>query len=112
MHRSARPGMGAIVIVALLASALAPGMPPRVARVATLPAGFSESFPARGLSRPTAMALAPDGRIFICQQGGAVRVVKDGALLDDPFVTIAVDPTGERGLLGIAFDPNFVVNQW
>jgi glucose/arabinose dehydrogenase len=57
------------------------------------------------------MALAPDGRIFVCQQGGALRVIKNGALLTTPFLTVTVDSQGERGLLGVAFDPNFVSNQ-
>ena len=78
---------------------------------ATVPAGFTDAVVASGLSNPTAMALAPDGRIFVCQQGGALRVIKNGALLPTPFLTVTVDSSGERGLLGIAFDPNFLSNQ-
>src|ERR1043165_7731342 len=78
---------------------------------ATVPTGFSDAIVVNGLSNPTAMALAPDGRIFVCQQGGALRVIKNGALLATPFLTVTVDSAGERGLLGIAFDPNFVSNQ-
>ncbi len=81
------------------------------AYAATVPAGFTDSLVASGLSNPTAMALAPDGRIFVCQQGGALRVIKNGVLLPTPFLTVTVDPSGERGLLGVAFDPNFVSNQ-
>src|SRR5690349_6242161 len=82
-----------------------------VARGATVPAGFTDTLVANGLLNPTAMALAPDGRIFVCQQGGALRVIKNGVLLLTPFLTVTVDSQGERGLLGIAFDPNFVSNQ-
>lgn len=82
------------------------------AAAATLPTNFTESVIASGLSSPTAMALAPDGRIFVCQQGGQLRVIKNGALLATPFVTITVDPGGERGLLGVAFDPSFATNQF
>ncbi|HXQ70707.1 MAG TPA: PQQ-dependent sugar dehydrogenase [Pyrinomonadaceae bacterium] len=78
---------------------------------ATVPAGFTDAVVASGLNVPTAMALAPDGRIFVCQQGGALRVIKNGALLPTPFLTVNVDSQGERGLLGVAFDPNFVSNQ-
>ncbi len=46
------------------------------------------------------MAVAPDGRIFVCQQGGSLRVIKNGALLATPVVTLTVDGNGERGLLG------------
>jgi glucose/arabinose dehydrogenase len=79
---------------------------------ATLPTNFTESLVANGLSNPTAMALAPDGRIFVCQQGGQLRVIKNGALLATPFVSLTVDSNGERGLLGVAFDPNFALNQF
>jgi glucose/arabinose dehydrogenase len=57
------------------------------------------------------MVLAPDGRIFVCQQGGALRVIKNGVLLSTPFLTVPVDANGERGLLGVALDPNFSSNQ-
>ena len=83
----------------------------RIVDGATVPAGFTDTLVANGLSNPTAMALAPDGRLFVCQQGGALRVIKNGALLATPFLTVTVDSAGERGLLGIAFDPNFVSNQ-
>src|SRR4029450_6590216 len=49
--------------------------------------------------------------IFVCQQNGELRVIKNGALLATPFLTVTVDSSGERGLLGVAFDPNFVSNQ-
>jgi glucose/arabinose dehydrogenase len=81
------------------------------AAAATVPTGFTDAVVAGGLNNPTAMAFAPDGRIFVCQQGGALRVIKNGVLLPTPFLTVTVDSAGERGLLGIAFDPNFVSNQ-
>ena len=52
-----------------------------IAQGATLPAGFAETRVATGLASPTAMAFAPDGRLFVAQQGGALRVIKNGALL-------------------------------
>jgi glucose/arabinose dehydrogenase len=57
------------------------------------------------------MAFAPDNRLFVCEQDGALRVLKNGALLTTPFVSLSVESTGERGLLGVAFDPNFAANQ-
>ena len=83
----------------------------RVANGATVPTGFTDTLVANGLTNPTAMAFAPDGRIFVCEQGGKLRVIKNGALLATPFLTVTVDQAGERGLLGVAFDPNFVSNQ-
>lgn len=79
---------------------------------ATLPSGFTETTFASGLTNPTAMAFAPDGRLFVCQQGGQLRVVKNGALLATPFVSLTVSSSGERGLLGVAFDPNFAMNNF
>ena len=79
---------------------------------ATVPTGFTDSTVVTGLTNPTAMAFAPDGRIFVCEQGGRLRVIKNGVLLPTPFVTLTVDSAGERGLLGIAFDPNFVLINW
>ena len=81
-------------------------------KAATVPVGFTETQWVTGLISPTAMAFAPDGRLFVCQQGGALRVIKNGQLLAAPFVTLTVSSVGERGLLGIAFDPNFAVNQY
>src|SRR6185437_298494 len=72
----------------------------------TLPTGFQETVVASGLGNPTAMATAPDGRIFITTQSGDLRVVENGTLLPTPFLHVNVDSNGERGLLGVAFDPN------
>ena len=58
------------------------------------------------------MEFAPDGRLFVTQQGGQLRVIKNGVLLPTPFLTLTVNSAGERGLLGIAFDPNFAANQF
>jgi glucose/arabinose dehydrogenase len=67
---------------------------------------------ASGLANPTLMEIAPDGRIFVSEQGGRLRVIKNGSLLSTPFVTLNVSSSGERGLLGIAFDPNFSSNRY
>ncbi|HEY2187063.1 MAG TPA: PQQ-dependent sugar dehydrogenase [Caldimonas sp.] len=77
----------------------------------TQPAGFTrnESW-VTGLANATAFAQAPDGRLFVAEQEGVLRVVKNGALLATPFVSIAVDSSGERGLIGVALSPNFATN--
>jgi glucose/arabinose dehydrogenase len=80
---------------------------------ATLPAGFTETqFGSNLNGTPTAMAFAPDGRLFVCMQNGQLRVIKNGALLAAPFISLSVDSSGERGLLGVTFDPNFSSNQF
>lgn len=63
-----------------------------------------------GLTAATAFAQAPDGRLFVAEQPGALRIVKSGALLAAPFVTLTVDPNGERGLIGVALHPQFASN--
>src|SRR5438105_15912640 len=75
-----------------------------------LPEGFSQAPVVAGLTGATAMAVAPDGRVFVCEQTGALRVVKGDQLLPEPFVSVAVDSSWERGLLGVAFDPRFAEN--
>ncbi|HEY0727870.1 MAG TPA: PQQ-dependent sugar dehydrogenase, partial [Pyrinomonadaceae bacterium] len=81
-----------------------------VARAA-LPSGFVET-QVTGLSNATAFAVHPDGRIFVCQQSGELRVIKNGAVLPTPFTTLTVNSVGERGLLGVAFDPNYATNRF
>ena len=79
--------------------------------MAALPNDFVET-EIKGLSIPTAIALHPDGRIFVCQQTGELRVIKNGAVLPTPFTTLNVNADGERGLLGVAFDPNYATNRF
>src|ERR1700736_1437064 len=79
---------------------------------ATVPAGLAQNQIANGLSVPSALDIASDGRVFVSQQNGVIRVIKNDALLDAPFAILTVDSTGERGLLGIALDPNFATNQF
>ncbi|HZE69823.1 MAG TPA: PQQ-dependent sugar dehydrogenase [Pyrinomonadaceae bacterium] len=95
----------------LVAALFAATIPAKVS-AATLPSGFAETPVASGLAGPTAMAFAPDGRLFVCEQIGRLRVIKNGTLLPTPFVTLTVDSDGERGLVGVAFDPNFATNQF
>jgi glucose/arabinose dehydrogenase len=77
---------------------------------AVLPAGFAESVVGSGISRGTAMEISPDGRLFVAEQGGTMKVFQNGALLQPDFfrdTPLTVGSNGERGLLGIAFDPHY-----
>lgn len=66
---------------------------------------------ANGLDAPVDVTNAGDGsgRIFAAEQAGRIRIVKDGALMDRPFLDIVgrVSSGGERGLLGLAFHPEY-----
>ncbi len=76
-----------------------------------LPPGFvMEENYIEGLSEPTDLKLAPDGRIFIAEKGGTIRIVEDGILLPQPFYSVQTQSPNERGLGGIALDPNFESN--
>ena len=73
--------------------------------------GFASEVVAENLSLATGLAFTPDGRIFIAEKGGTIKVVKDGVLLSDPLVTLTdVNTFGDRGLIGLAVDPNFATN--
>jgi putative heme-binding domain-containing protein len=72
-----------------------------------LPDGFAIETVATGLSGAVAMETTQDGRVLICEQTGALRVVRDGQLLDQPFLTLPVHVEWERGLIGVTVDPEF-----
>src|SRR5215475_4338911 len=80
---------------------------------ATVPGDFDESLVTTRGSEITSMGWAPDGsgRLFLTAKGGDVWIIRDGAALPDPFVTVSdVFTNSECGLLGIAFDPAFMDN--
>ena len=58
------------------------------------------------------MAFAPDGRMFVWQKNGVVRVMKNGQLLPTPFIDLSakVNTFDDRGFWGLAFDPQFASN--
>jgi glucose/arabinose dehydrogenase len=65
---------------------------------------------ASGLTAPNDLTSVGDGRLFVNQQDGLIRVVKSDALLATPFLDLSarlVSSTGERGLLGLAFHPGY-----
>ncbi|MBI4558729.1 MAG: PQQ-dependent sugar dehydrogenase [Candidatus Hydrogenedentes bacterium] len=69
---------------------------------------------AAGLELPVFLTAAPgdEGRLFVVEQPGRIRIIKDGALLVRPFLDIRaqVGSGGECGLLGLAFHPNYNSN--
>ncbi len=67
---------------------------------------------ARGLEVPWAIAFAPDGRLFVTERPGRVRVISNGKLEDRPVLTVEVPGGGEGGLQGLALDPDFANNHF
>lgn len=63
-----------------------------------------------GLNGPSGFEIAPDGRIFVLERTGKIKIVKNGVLLSEPFADLPSVASGDRGLIGIAFDPEFGIN--
>ena len=84
---------------------------PATAEPTEAPAGVRLETVASGLDSPVDVAAADDGtgRIFVVEQDGRIRVVRDGAVVDQPFLDITerISAGGERGLLGLALHPDF-----
>jgi glucose/arabinose dehydrogenase len=85
------------------------------ARAATLPAGFQERTVFSGLTNPSAVRFAADGRVFVAEKSGLVKVFTN--LSDTTPTTFAdlrtqVHNFWDRGLLGLALDPNFPANPY
>jgi glucose/arabinose dehydrogenase len=96
----------ALLVVCLVALACAPAP----AALATVPGGFQDTVAIDGLREPTSVRFSPDGRIFVAEKAGRILVFDD---FNDPSPTVFVDlrkqtfDANDRGLLGLALDPNF-----
>ena len=80
-----------------------------------LPPRFTDSSPpvVSGLTDPMDMEFAPDGRLFVAEQAGRVRIAKpDGTLATFLNISTKVDSTGPRGLQALTFDPSFTSNRY
>ncbi|MFN8544411.1 MAG: PQQ-dependent sugar dehydrogenase [Candidatus Binatia bacterium] len=90
------------------ASALCAGVP------TTSGTGLDSVLVAGGLTRPVHVTAPPldPRRLFVVEQDGLVRVVRDGVLLPTPFLDVTGDVSccGERGLLSLAFHPDYETN--
>ncbi|MEP0846216.1 MAG: PQQ-dependent sugar dehydrogenase [Phycisphaerae bacterium] len=77
-----------------------------------LPPGFVRStIIATGLMEPTVIEFAPDGRLLVGERDGTIRIHQDGQLLAAPLIDIPANTlNGERGLVGMAIDPDFATN--
>jgi glucose/arabinose dehydrogenase/PKD repeat protein len=102
------------MVVALLAGVLSFFVYAKPATTATtLPSGFKEELLAY-VRNPTALAFTPDGRMLVSAQSGRLRLYKNGTLLSTPALNISdkICSNFERGLLGVAVDPNFSTNHY
>jgi glucose/arabinose dehydrogenase/PKD repeat protein len=112
-RRSAQGILLSLLLVT--ASALAVVTTPTTAQAATLPPGFQESVVLSGLSNPTAVRFSPDGRVFVAEKRGVIKVFD--SLTDttpDVFADLNVNVYNfwDRGLLGMTLAPNFPVDPY
>ncbi|HUP48657.1 MAG TPA: PQQ-dependent sugar dehydrogenase [Thermoanaerobaculia bacterium] len=107
----------AAIALLLLAGACRDAGTPAPAPAQPQPARGEEPAPqvtevARGLEVPWSIAFAPDGRIFVTERPGRIRVIEDGALRSQPLHTIPnVSSRSEEGLMGLALHPDFGQNR-
>jgi glucose/arabinose dehydrogenase len=88
-----------------------PAQPPAEVFTAADGTRFSVEVLATGLQVPWAMAFAPDGRLFITERPGRVRVFQDGRLLPEPALVLdGLYTRDESGILGLALHPAFAAN--
>jgi glucose/arabinose dehydrogenase len=99
-----------LAITLVSASLLLPSVP---AGAAVLPSGFTDTLVA-AVGGPTALAHTPDGRMLITTQAGRLRIVQNNALLATPALDLGsrICANAERGLLGVAVDPQFATNRF
>jgi len=100
-------------VSALVALAALLAIPAGAAGEAALPQGFQDETVFDGLEQPTNFVFAPDGRVFVAEKPGRIKVFKN---LSDTDPTVFADlrgdvyDNGDRGLLGLALDPEFETN--
>jgi len=80
---------------------------------AAVPAGFTDTLFV-GVASPTDLAFTPDARMLVTSQGGAFRVYDGAGALrgTQTFPASQICSNSERGLLGVAVDPNYVLNRY
>ncbi len=88
------------------------GCSPTHGELAEIPAAVSAETFVSGLDTPWAIDFAPDGRIFLTERPGRIRVVERGQLRPEPWMTLDVAAVSEAGLMGLAIDPQFSQNRF
>src|SRR5262245_7794811 len=105
----------ALVAITLAASSLVVAGTPEPAASASLPPGFQEEIVFAGLTQPTAVRFSPDGRVFVAEKSGLIKVFDN---LTDTTPTVFADLRTQvhnfwdRGLLGLALAAGFQTVPW
>jgi glucose/arabinose dehydrogenase/PKD repeat protein len=98
--------------VAAAAQTTSEPLPAHAEHAPGLPADLERVVVASGLAEPTDFRFLPNGSILITEKGGSVRVFQNNELQQTPLITLNVLTEVERGLAGIAIDPDFVDNHY
>lgn len=72
--------------------------------------GFERAVVASGLNTPVDFRFLPDDRIVVAEKAGAIKLVENGTVRAQPLITLPVSTLGERGISGLAVDPDFAEN--
>jgi glucose/arabinose dehydrogenase len=98
--------------IAIAAALMASFVSPASASAVGYPAGFEEEIVVSGLTRPTAVDWTPDGRMFVAEKDGVLKVVPAGGSSATTVLDLRsrVNSWWDRGLLGLAVDSSFATN--
>lgn len=104
-----------VIIVSIMTMKFSPSetlvpLPSPVSNTGNLTNSKGVEITAQGLQAPRAIDISMDGRIFITEKRGSIRVVENGTLLAEPLGDIKVENIGDGGLLGLTLHPNFTQN--
>jgi glucose/arabinose dehydrogenase len=101
------------VACVLAVLALGRGASPAGAQPTVVVPGFEITAITAGLIGPVALAPLPDGRVLVTERfQGRLRMIKNDLLLPQPVANFDTNVCRERGLIGVAIDPDFASNRW
>ena len=104
-----------VIIVSILTMKFSPSetlvpLPVPVSNLSNLTNTSGVEIIAEGLQAPRSIDISNEGRIFISEKRGSIRVVDNGTLLTEPVGDIKAENIGDAGLLGLTLHPNFTQN--
>ena len=104
-----------VIIVSILTMKFSPSetlvpLPAPVSNLSNLTNSSGVQIIAEGLQAPRSIDISKDGRIFVSEKRGSIRVVDNGTLLTEPVGHIKAENIRDAGLLGLTLHPNFTQN--
>lgn len=104
-----------VIIVSILTMKFSPSetlvpLPAPVSNLSNLTNSNGVQIIAEGLQAPRSIDISKDGRIFVSEKRGSIRVVENGTLLTEPVGDIKAENIGDAGLRGLTLHPNFTQN--